>query len=149
MKITVKAKVGDKFTIRLDKFCLVDGHDDSIPYHARVIINGVFVGFISNDGWGGMSDFTVNDGCIGLCREFNEYGQGYALYPEEVDGKFATLIGNMPITIEDICDMLAYVETCKGCDAEKLSKDNGWSEKFLTVSGGEWTLHYDRKLDKK
>lgn len=44
-----------EYTVELKGFKTIAGHDDSLPYQASVIVNGIKVGTIHNDGWGGES----------------------------------------------------------------------------------------------
>lgn len=147
-KIKISAKVGDKYTVRLKDFRIIDGHDDSLPYRADVLVNGVTVGTVLNDGWGGMSDFQPLDKCIDLCAEFNEYGANYALYPEGEGDPYQQFVADLTITIWDLCDNLAYLESVSGYDAERVSKCMGLGRHFQ-VNGNEWTLIYDKKVVKK
>ena len=132
---TISAKVGDRYTVSLKNFRIIPGHDDSLPYHASVVINGEVVGTITNDGWGGQSDFDCNDDCRDLCNQFNDYANGYDLYP---DGSPKGL----HVTLWDLCDILAHVEGAKNFGAEQIQRCMGLGRHFQ-VDGDKWTLIYD------
>lgn len=56
---TDEPSVMDKWGIK--GFKEVHGHDDSLPFEARITLNGKVVGEASNDGWGGSNMYHFTD----------------------------------------------------------------------------------------
>jgi hypothetical protein len=56
----IKVKINDELYIELRQCKEVYGHDDSLPYNAKLFVNDVEVGKVYNDGWGGESVIEAN-----------------------------------------------------------------------------------------
>ena len=113
-------KTEDGIEISVRSVNQVMGHDDSIPYNARLCVNGETVGNIWNDGWGGMSQIDIKALCVDKFRKaelsvaldenlkknhdmiFKSMSEGKKFFEEPKPGIFSSS------DIRDLADELAF-----------------------------------------
>jgi hypothetical protein len=123
-----KIKQVDQYKCELKAFKEIIGHDDSLPYIAKLYINGKYVCQVMNDGWGGMS-FIREMNNKSLYDEFNSFIKDIVAFTyQDITIKYHSL--------EDFCDMLAE-HTLKYQMVNKKSKDHIVFEK---PNGGIYTI---------
>ena len=110
-----KIKQIGKYKCELKCFKEIVGHDDSLPYIAKLYINGKYVCKVMNDGWGGMSSIEEMNN-KSLYDEFNSFIKGIIAFTyQDMTIKYHSL--------EDFCDFLAD-DTLKYQMVNKMSKDH-------------------------
>lgn len=123
-----KIKQIGQYKCELKCFKEIIGHDDSLPYIAKLYINGKYVCQVMNDGWGGMS-FIREMNNKSLYDEFNSFIKDIVAFTyQDITIKYHSL--------EDFCDMLAD-DTLKYQLIDKKSKDHIVFEK---PNGGIYTI---------
>lgn len=123
-----KIKQIGQYKCELKCFKEIIGHDDSLPYIAKLYINGKYVCQVMNDGWGGMS-FIREMNNKSLYDEFNSFIKDIVAFTyQDITIKYHSL--------EDFCDVLAD-DTLKYQLIDKKSKDHIVFEK---PNGGIYTI---------
>lgn len=123
-----KIKQIGNYKCELKCFKEIVGHDDSLPYIAKLYINGKYVCKVMNNGWGGISSIEeMND--RHLYNEFNAYIKDIVAFTyQDMTIKYNSL--------EDFCDLLAD-DTAKYQLIKTRSKDHIVFEK---PNGGIYTI---------
>lgn len=110
-----KVKHIGNYKCELKCFNEISGHDDSLPYIAKLYINGKYVCQVMNDGWGGTSSVVEMNDRV-LYNEFNTYIKDIVAFTyQDMTIKYTSL--------EDFCDLLAD-DTSKYQLIKKRSKDH-------------------------
>ena len=123
-----KIKQVGKYKCELKCCKEIIGHDDSLPYIAKLYINGKYVCQVMNDGWGGMSYIREMNN-QSLYDEFNSFIKDIVAFTyHDMTIKYHSL--------EDFCDLLAG-QTLKYQMVNKMSKNHIVFEK---PNGGIYTI---------
>ena len=87
----------DRFT--LQEFQLQHGHDDSLPYYAKLCLNGKPICTCLNDGWGGQTDLRPLD------NQMREVMTSMEIALSKFKWSFGGI--EFPLSIDFIADTLA------------------------------------------
>lgn len=101
----IKVKINDELSIELRQCKEVYGHDDSLPYNAKLFVNDVEVGKVYNDGWGGE---PVIDGPVQqehlLIKVENYLHENHSFVYTTMDGQKKS----SPLDFSYVLDAAAY-----------------------------------------
>lgn len=101
MGAKIISQVGN-YKVALVNLSLCEGHNDSMPYTGTLFINSKRIGSVHNDGWGGVSQITVEqheDEYDSLVKFLSDKREHFT-----IGGKEYIIHIGVPL----LCDTLAY-----------------------------------------